>query len=103
MLTPLQFTLYKYCLGLEYKGFHVDSRRNMFYGELHYIFCVKLMFKSTVGRDWHKPFNDGHWFLLPDMETLKEVDDYVKTVIAWRKGMSSEAEVLSFYKQVHHL
>src|SRR5271169_1626507 len=30
-LTFLKLTLYEYCLGLDHRGFHVHSRRNLFY------------------------------------------------------------------------
>ncbi|KAG1717501.1 hypothetical protein EDB19DRAFT_1250012 [Suillus lakei] len=68
------FTLYEYCLGLEYRHFHVDSRRNMFY----------------LSADWHAYFDRNGWFLLPDVHTLEEVNGHVTTVIELRKSPMSK-------------
>ncbi|KAG2337169.1 hypothetical protein BDR05DRAFT_1005250 [Suillus weaverae] len=67
------FTLYEYCLGLEYRHFHVDSRRNMFY----------------LSPDWHAYFDRNGWFLLPDTHTLEEVNGHVTGVIESRKNPTS--------------
>lgn len=40
-----------------------------------------LMFKFTVASEWHKPFDDRHWFHLLDMQMLKWVDEYVRAVL----------------------
>lgn len=76
------FTLYEYCLGLQYRKFHVDSRRNMFY----------------LSADWHAYFDKNEWFLLPDARTLREVNSHVTAVIEARKSPTSKV-ITSFWSK----
>jgi hypothetical protein len=67
-----ELTLYEYCLGLDWRTFHVDSRRNLFY----------------LTADWHIKFDARKWLLLPDTAVLEDVRDFVKAVAAARKDSS---------------
>ncbi|KAG0702984.1 hypothetical protein DFH29DRAFT_1079226 [Suillus ampliporus] len=70
---PDLLTLYEFCLGLDFKTFHVDSRRNIFYLDI----------------TWHQGFNSDLWFLLPDTDTLEQVRDHVTEAITWRAESKS--------------
>ncbi|KAG1770806.1 hypothetical protein EV702DRAFT_1248958 [Suillus placidus] len=72
-------TLYEYCLGLNFKTLHVDSRLNLLY----------------LNGTWHNLFDRNRWFLLPDVGTLKNVNCHVTAVIASRKSPTSKV-VTSF-------
>ncbi|KAG2045538.1 hypothetical protein BDR06DRAFT_965654 [Suillus hirtellus] len=72
--------LYEYCLGLDYTCFCVDSRQNLL--------CLT--------GDWHSTFDGKIWFLLPDIHTLQDVHDHIKTVVAWRKNMKPSQSPPSF-------
>ncbi|KAG1789661.1 uncharacterized protein HD556DRAFT_772765 [Suillus plorans] len=74
-------TLYEYCLGLDLRSFHVDSRRNMFYLSPHL----------------HGIFDAGRWFLLPDTGTLRKVYDYVKDAVASRANSQSSKGTKHFW------
>ncbi|KAG1723138.1 amidase signature domain-containing protein [Suillus lakei] len=71
--------LYEYCLGLNFKTLHVDSRLNLLY----------------LAGSWHNLFDRNRWFLLPDVGTLENVNSHVTAVIASRKSLTSDA-VTSF-------
>lgn len=67
-------TLYEYCLGLEFKRLHVDSRTNLF----------------PLDYNWHVLFDCKKWFLLPDAVTMRDVHNRIKAVIEWRQSPSSK-------------
>ncbi|KAG1863209.1 hypothetical protein DFJ58DRAFT_743871 [Suillus subalutaceus] len=67
-------TLYEYCLGLEYKSWHVDTRTNLF----------------PLSPTWHSLFDTKQWLLLPDAATMRDVHNRVKAVIEWRKSPDSK-------------
>ncbi|KAG1884595.1 hypothetical protein F4604DRAFT_1731267 [Suillus subluteus] len=66
-------TLYEYCLGLEFKSLHVDSRTNLF----------------PLSPTWRLSF-DKKWLLLLDAATLRDVHNRVKAVIEWRQSPNSK-------------
>ncbi|KAG1767898.1 hypothetical protein EV702DRAFT_1282506 [Suillus placidus] len=68
------FKLYEYCLGLEYKNLHVNSRSNLF----------------NLTPTWHSRFDKNAWFLLPDAQTLGDVHHHVKAAIKWRQNPNSK-------------
>ncbi|KAG1741744.1 hypothetical protein EDD22DRAFT_959001 [Suillus occidentalis] len=63
-------TLYEYCLGLDYRHFHVDSRRNLLY----------------LSSEIHSSFDANEWILLPNVSTLDEVKGHIAAVIESRNG-----------------
>ncbi|KAG1853485.1 hypothetical protein DFJ58DRAFT_914230 [Suillus subalutaceus] len=67
-------TLYEYCLGLEFKTLHVDSRTNLF----------------PLNPSWHTLFDKKTWLLLPDAATMRDVHNHVKAVIEWRQSLNSK-------------
>lgn len=73
-LQPKAFKLYEYCLGLEYKNLHVNSRSNLF----------------NLTPTWHSRFDKNAWFLLPDAQTLGDVHHHVKAAIKWRQNPNSK-------------
>ncbi|KAG1746502.1 hypothetical protein EDB19DRAFT_362260 [Suillus lakei] len=68
------FKLYEYCLGLEYKNLHVNSRSNLF----------------NLCPTWHIRFDQDCWFLLPDAQTLEIVHHHAKVAIEWRLNSNSK-------------
>lgn len=47
-------------------------------------------------------FDNDLWFLLPDIHTLQDAHDHIKTVVAWRKNMKPSQSPPSFETKVRY-
>lgn len=76
--------MYEYCLGFEAKGFHVDSRSNLFFRMFVFVSCCLCQQIFLVKSDLHTLFDTKKWILLPSITTLEEVDSHIEAVISAR-------------------